>query len=139
MNSKYKVILHKQVKDFFDAIKKAVSIDCKTLHICKMDYPILMPDGFNYCEQTYYQGILSWYIRNYLITGILTRWLKASGRKCYVLKASDRKCYVFRRGKYRKAQFMYSNTAFGCDYPFAFIVENKNGRIGYRYSPIEDY
>lgn len=139
MDPKYRNILNKQVKDFLEAIKNTVSIDCKTIHMFKPDYPIFMPDSFNDCERSHYLSKFSWYIRDFLITGIITRWLKASGQKCYVLKASDRKCYVFRRGKYRKAQFMYSNTAFGCDYPFAFIVENENGRIGYRYSPIEDY
>lgn len=140
MDANYKTILDKQIKEFLKAIKYKVSIVRKTIHPFTPDYPIFMPEeSFNDSEKAYYQGVLSWYIRDFLITGILTRWLKTSGRKCYVLKASDRKCYVFRRGKYRKAPFMYSNTAFGRDYPFAFIVENKNGRIGYRYSTIEDY
>ena len=140
MDANYKTILDKQIKEFLKAIKYKVSIDRKTIHPFTPDYPIFMPEErFNDSEKAYYRGIISWYIRDYLITGIITKWLKASGRKCYVLKASDRKCYVFRRGKYRKAPFMYSNTAFGRDYPFAFIVENKNNRIGYRYSTIEDY
>ena len=130
MISKYKQILDQNIQNFLEAIKKTVSIDNRTIHVNHPDYPILMPDSINYYEQNYYQGKLEWYIRDYLITGVITKWLKIAGIRCFNLVDKDPKL---------TARFSYSNSSFGKKYPLAFIIERENKRIGYRYSDINDY
>ena len=123
-------ILKKQTQVFLDSVTKKVSIDNRGLHMPHTDYPVLLPDSLHYDEYVYYREMLEWYIRDYLITGIITKWLKVSGKKCYLPKY---------KGKDIGIHFSYSNSLFGRDYPFAFIIEDENIRIGVRYSSITNY
>ena len=129
MNNKLQNILNQQIDEFLKAIQKEVSIDSLKVHSVKPDYPIFMPDS-NYYEQKYYQGVLESCIREYLITGIITKWLRAIGKRCYILKY---------KGKRQGDRSNYSNETYGEKYPFVFIVEDNGYRIGYRYSYIENF
>ena len=124
-----KDIIQKNVKLFLEAIKDQTSIDCKTIHFNKSDFPIFRPANSEFFEYSYYVDILERNIRDHLVTDTL-----------YSLLSDDRICpdvaCLVPEVKQNIIRSKYSNEAFGDDYLFSFIVQTPNDRIGYRYSSI---
>lgn len=119
--------IKKHIEEFMNAIKKETSIASKTLHTDKSDFPIFRPANAAYFEYKYFEGVLEWYIRDYLVTRILCSLFSNQELVSDIeIQLPEEKRNV--------VHFRYSNASFGDDYPFAFILQIENTRIGYRYS-----
>ena len=118
-------IIDAQIQDFLQDIRKECQIDSRKLHPDKSGFPIFHPES-NYYEKKYYEQVLEWCIRDYLVTDVMCKWFISIGFKCFTPNL-DPNDFIIR--------FRYSNERFGDDYPFAFILQTTDGdRIGYRYS-----
>lgn len=124
MKEKYEQVLKKCINEFLDKIRTECDINSKKAHPNKAAYPIFKPTNPSYFEYQYYEGVLEWCIRDYLITPVFTKWLSIAGIRCTTLNNS----YI---------HFNYSNEQYGKDFLFAFTVLNNGRKIAYRYSDYE--
>lgn len=119
----FEEILNQQVNLFIEAIRKKCSIDSRAIQPFRADYPVFRPENDDFYRYGYYMSLLEWYVRDYLITGVLCPWFEMLGYQCVVF--SD-------EGK--RIRFSYSNEQFGNDYPLAFIIKDSLKTVGVRYS-----
>ncbi len=118
-------ILDAQIQVFLQDIKKECRIDSRKLHPDKSGFPIFHPES-NYYEKKYYEQLIEWRIRDYLVTDVMFKWFISIGFKCFAPNQNTNDNII---------RFSYSNEQFGDDFPLAFILQTTDGeRIGYRYS-----
>ena len=120
-------IINRNVEEFIDAITE--STDRRRIRRSdKSDFPIFRPANAHYFEYKRSEGILERYIRDYLVTGILCSLLSDDdvSPETVVYVCDERPNVAHPSG--------YDNAAYGNEYPFAFILQTKKMRIGYRYS-----
>ena len=125
-NRTYEEIIDDRIHSFLAAIKKDCQIDSKKLRLEKSDYPLFRPANSDYFEYKHFEGVLEWFIRDHLISGIIFDLLIKQN-----IQFND---YHFLAEKSKVVRSQYSNESFGDDYPLAFIVQNGDNKIGYRYS-----
>lgn len=118
-------LLDEQAIEFIKDIDQECKIDSKKIHPNRADFPIFRPANKEYFEYAYFEGVLEWRIREYLISNVFCRWFELIGFECLVPK--ENRCLV---------HFSYSNESFGKDYPFALILDSGSERIGVRYSSL---
>ena len=123
--SKAMSIIEKNILVFHGEIRSSCQIDCKKIHTEKSDFPIFQPANREFFEYKYYEGVLEWYIRDYLVTPILCELFEESGNSVLVPTQNDSLFHV---------HFKYSNEAFGNDYPFAFIIQKNQCNTAVCYS-----
>lgn len=128
MKEKYEQVLKKCINEFLDKIRTECDINSKKAHPNKADYPIFKPANSSFFEYQYYEGVLEWYIRDYLITPVFTKWLSIAGIRCTTLN---------RNSQIHNIYFSYSNEKYGKDYLFAFTALYNGRKIAYRYSDFE--
>lgn len=118
-------IIRKHVTTFVDAIQEKIQISNHTIHPQKSDYPIFRPANQEYFEYKYYEELLEWYIRDYLVSGVILDLFSLYDIKYRIPE---------KKKSSNRIHFNYSNESFGMDVPFAFIVEDNGVSVGYRYS-----
>ena len=121
----FEQILSEQVLLFREAIKEKCKPDSMAIHPYCSDYPLFRPANKEYFEYEYFEGLLEWYIRDYLITGVLKRWLEKTGRECIIPQEDP-----------KRIRFRYSGEQFGDEHPFAMIIRTVGMSIGVRYSSL---
>lgn len=120
-------IINRNIDEFLDVITQKTDIT-RMIRSDKSDFPIFHPANEHYFEFKRSESILERYIRDYLVTGILCSMLSDADLSPHTtVYMSDEESEVVHPSG-------YDNEAFGDDYPFAFILQTKNQRIGYRYS-----
>ncbi len=124
-----KIISH-YIQEFTLAIDKAISIDNKTIHPVKSDFPIFRLANDAFFEYLYYEQYLEWKTRDYLITGIFQSFFSNEiiSPQTIVHPINNKGNNIFRSS--------FSKIDFGDEYPFAFILEKGSEQIGIRYSDI---
>ena len=122
---KVKSIIEKYTHIFQEEIKSKCQIDCKMLHTEKSDFPIFHPANREFFEYKFYEGLLEWYIRDYLVTPILCELFIEKGTTVLMPNKEDSAIHV---------RFRYSNEEFGDDYPFAFIIQGGDTNTAVNYS-----
>lgn len=124
-----KQIIKRNVDEFIVKITDRTDIN-GGLRTYKSDFPIFYPANEYYFEYRRSEDLLERYIREYLVTGILCSLLsdKNVSPETDVLTA-DEPSKVIHLAR-------YDNNSYGDEYPFAFILQTKNSRIGIRYSSI---
>lgn len=125
MIGSYEKVLDKQIQNFYSATKKVIDNNREFKPI----YPILMPDYSINSEYAYYYIKLKTFIWDHLISGVFPKWLRISGKKCLI--------------PVKKKNTKYSGEdcsphIFSQCYPFAFILEDNNQKIAYRYVDFHD-
>jgi len=119
MKAKYEQTLKKYINDFLNKIRTECDINSKKVHSNKAAYPIFKPANSSYFEYQYYEGVLEWCIRDYLITPVFTKWLSIAGIRCTTLNNNSNIRY----------HFNYSNEQYGKDFLFAFTVLNNGKKL----------
>lgn len=122
---KVKSIIEKNIHIFQEEIKSKCHIDCKMLHTEKSDFPIFHPANREFFEYKFYEGLLEWYIRDYLVTPILCELFIEKGTTVLMPNKEESAIHV---------RFRYSNEEFGDDYPFAFIIQGGDTNTAVNYS-----
>lgn len=83
--AKFKNALDEQAKAFLNEIDKESRIDSKKIHPNEADFPIFHPANRDYYEYEYYEGVLEWRIREYLISNVFYQWFELMGCKCHII------------------------------------------------------
>ena len=124
-----KCIIEEHTERFISAIKDKTDIT-SSIRAYKSDFPIFHPANEHYFEYKMAEDLLERYIREHLVTDILCSLLSD--------KSVSPDTTIFVAQKKRKVAHLsrYDNAKFGDEYLFAFILQTKNERIGYRYSSI---
>lgn len=119
------------VEAFLDKIKKMTRSNARGNAVRDSDFPVFKPANAEYFRYKRYENKLEWYIRDYLVSDIIYDLFEETyselGIKCLIPHADEDDDRIIVRSK-------YSNEMYGEDYPFAFILSSKQGRVGYRYS-----
>ena len=118
-------IIEEKASYFQRKIKDACKITNRTIHTEKSDFPIFRPANREFFEYKYYEGVLEWYIRDYLVTPILYELFKTMNIDV-VLHPVDKRP--------NRANNSYEIATYGRDYPLTFIITQGNSSIGIRYS-----
>lgn len=122
-----KIISH-YVEEFYQTIDKENSIDNKAIHPEKTDFPIFRLANEEFFKYQFHERKLEWKIRDFLVTGIIQSLFESE------IVSPHTTLYSICDKKTKPIRFSFSKTCFGEEYPFAFIIETENDRIGIRYS-----
>ena len=131
MNETFNIILNNQIKLFLADMKKQVNNNTRE-HSNFGDFSIFYPQKSEGIEHGFFSNKLGLCVKEQLVTGVLSKWLKAVGYKCSV---PVNKTYYRMRLFERR-----SIIAPPYNFPFLFILEINNRRIGYgTYSSLDKY
>ena len=120
-----KEIIDRRVESFLKEIRKRISVDNIAIGPRQSDFPIFEPANQDFFNYSFYEAYLEWRIRETLIDGIFFDLFRLFRIK---FKWFIKKDNVIRS--------TYSNSEFGEDYLFPFIINTGSYRIAYRYSSI---
>ena len=113
-NSLVESILEKAAINFHSKIKAACKINNRTLHSEESDFPVFNPANSEFFEYKYFEGVLEWYIRDYLVTPILYELWIAKNIKVVKLEDSTNKGNVRVRFQYNNASYFTSTSSARC-------------------------
>jgi len=123
-SSQVERIIEKSIANFQQKIKDVCKITNRTIHTEESDFPIFNPANRDFFEYKYYERVLEWYIRDYLVTPIIYALLRANGTDV-VLHPADKRP--------NRANNSYDMVIYGRDYPLTFIITQGNSSVGIRY------
>ena len=123
-------LIDRHIDVFNNVIDNEISIDNKAIHPDKTDFPIFRINNNAFFEYKYYEGILEWKIRDYLVTGIIQDLFMSN------TVSPNAVVYPNHDDNRNVARFSFSNWEFGDRYYFAFILETDKERVGIRYTDI---
>lgn len=131
---RYKAIINKHTNDFKERFERKVFEGNFKRFVYyrpgyRSDFPILNIASDNFYIYQKYEKTLQSDIRNYLINPILEELLNERGYEIESPLESMRKCVDFRNSNIEEYNL----------YPFQFIIEKENSRIGVRYTELYDY
>lgn len=131
---RYKAIIKKHTNDFKELFERKVFEGNFKRFVnyrpgYRSDFPILNIASDNFYIYQKYEKTLQEDIRNYLINPILEELLNERGYEVESSLESIRNCVGFRNSDIEE----YNR------YPFQFIIEKENSRIGVRYTELYDY
>lgn len=131
---RYKAIIKKHTNDFKELFERKVFEGNFKRFVnyrpgYRSDFPILNIASDNFYIYQKYEKTLQEDIRNYLINPILEELLNERGYEVESPLESIRNCVGFRNSDIEE----YNR------YPFQFIIEKENSRIGVRYTELYDY
>ncbi|MDG3029391.1 hypothetical protein P5Y91_08345 [Streptococcus sp. ST2] len=131
---RYKAIIKKHTNDFKKLFERKVFEGNFKRFVndrpgYRSDFPILNIASDNFYIYQKYERTLQSDIRNYLINPILEELLNERGYEIESQLESMRNCVDFRNSDIEDYNL----------YPFQFIIEKENSRIGVRYTELYDY
>ena len=131
---RYKAIMKKHTNDFKILFERKVFEGNFKRFVndrpgYRSDFPILNIASDNFYIYQKYERTLQSDIRNYLINPILEELLNERGYEIESQLESMRNCVDFRNSDIEDYNL----------YPFQFIIEKENSRIGVRYTELYDY
>ena len=131
---KYKAIINKHTNDFKELFKRKVFEGNFKRFVndrpgYRSDFPILNIASDNFYIYQKYERTLQSDIRNYLINPILEELLNERGYEIESKLEKMRNCVDFRNSDIEDYNL----------FPFPFIIEKENSRIGVRYTELYDY
>lgn len=130
---KHKAIINKHTNDFKELFERKVFEGNFKRFVYdrpgyRSDFPILNIASDNFYIYQKYEKTLQSDIRNYLINPILEELLNERGYEIESPLESMRNCVDFRNSDIEEYNL----------YPFQFIIEKENSRIGVRYTELYD-
>ena len=131
---KHKAIINKHINDFKELFERKVFEGNFKRFVYdrpgyRSDFPIFNIASDNFYIYQKYEKTLQSDIRNYLINPILEELLNERGYEIESKLEEMRNCVDFRNSHIEDYNL----------YPFPFIIEKENSRIGVRYTELYDY
>ena len=124
-NSDIYRIIEEEANHFLNDIRGRFDNYSQAIDFDQSDFQIFFPASSDYFKLKNNENYLEWKIRDYLVSKVLKRLFVLFGYDVYVPQEK------------RIIHTAYNNNAFGRDYEFAFIIEKKGERVGFRYSHFE--